>query len=187
MSLRWLFTLVGVLAALAGTALWVATRPSRDAAVVVEAAPAALWAASFRDVDGRNRALGEFQGRVLVLNFWATWCAPCREEMPGFQRLQAKWPARSVQFVGLSAEDASKVAGFGRSLGITYPLWVGGDEVGELSRRLGNRGGVLPHTVVFDGVGKVIAAKVGAYNEAELEAILLRLPLNIGEKPRTPT
>jgi len=187
LSLRWLFTLVGVLAALAGTALWVATRPAKDAASAVEAAPAALWAAGFRDVDGRPRALGEYQGRVLVLNFWATWCAPCREEMPGFQRLQAKWPARSVQFVGLSAEDASKVAGFGRSLGITYPLWVGGDEVGELSKRLGNRGGVLPHTVVFDPRGKVVAARVGAYKEAELDEILNRLAPNVGEKAGTST
>ena len=181
MSLRWLFALVGVLAALAGTVLWLAARPSRDTAAVVDAAPAAIWAASFRDLDGRARALGEFQGRILVVNFWATWCAPCREEMPGFQRLQAKWPASSVQFVGLSAEDSNKVAGFGRGLGITYPLWVGGDEIGELSRRLGNGGGVLPHTVVFDRAGKVAAAKVGAYNEAELARIIEGLAANVGE------
>ena len=92
-----------------------------------------------------------------------------------------------MQFVGLSAEDASKVAGFGRSLGITYPLWVGGDEVGELSKRLGNRGGVLPHTVVFDPRGKVVAAKVGAYKEAELDEILNRLAPNVGEKAGTST
>ena len=185
MSLRWLFALVGVVAALAGTALWVATRPSKATTISVDMAPAAVWAATFRDNEGRSRALGEYQGRVLVLNFWATWCAPCREEMPGFQRLQAKWPARSVQFVGLSAEEAGKVAGFARSLGISYPLWVGGDEVGELSKRLGNRAGVLPFTVVFEPSGRVVAAKVGAYREAELDAILRQLAPNAAEKPQS--
>ena len=180
MSLRWLFALVGLVAALAGTALWLATRPAREAPAAVEKAPSALWAASFRDVNGRQRALGEYQGRVLVVNFWATWCAPCREEMPGFQRLQAKWPA--VRFVGLSAEDEGRVAAFARSLGITYPLWVGGDEVGELSKRLGNRAGVLPHTVVFDPGGQVVSAKVGAYGEVELDGILSKIAPNVGEK-----
>ena len=179
MSLRWLFALVGVVAALAGTALWLATRPASPSPVAIDKAPSALWAASFRDVNGGARALGEYQGRVLVLNFWATWCAPCREEMPGFQRLQTKWP--TVQFVGLSAEDAGKVAAFARNLGITYPLWVGGDEVAELSKRLGNRAGVLPHTVVFDAAGKAVASKVGAYNEGELEGILMQMTSNVGK------
>jgi thiol-disulfide isomerase/thioredoxin len=182
LSLRWLFALVGVLAALAGTALWLAARPANESAVTVEAVPAALWAASFRDLEGRSHALGEFQGRVVVVNFWATWCAPCREEMPGFQRLQAKWAPQAVQFVGVSAEDSGKVSAFARSLGITYPLWVGGDDVGELSKRLGNRAGVLPHTVVLDSLGAVAAAKVGAYKEDELAAIIGQLAANAREK-----
>ena len=180
MSLRWLFALVAVLAALAGTALWLAARPSSET-VTIEAAPAAVWAASFRDLDGRPHALGEFQGRIVVLNFWATWCAPCREEMPGFQRLQGRWPGK-VQFVGVSAEDAAKVTPFARSLGITYPLWVGGDEVAELSKRLGNARSVLPHTVVLDGSGRVATTKVGAYRELELADILQRMTANVAEK-----
>jgi thiol-disulfide isomerase/thioredoxin len=179
--MRWLFALVAVLAALAGTALWLAARPASET-LTIEASPAVVWAASFRDLEGRSRSLGEFQGRVVVLNFWATWCAPCREEMPGFQRLQGRWPGR-VQFVGVSAEDAAKVIPFARSLGITYPLWVGGDEVAELSKRLGNARSVLPHTVVLDPIGRVIAAKVGAYREEELATILQRTTANVGEKP----
>jgi thiol-disulfide isomerase/thioredoxin len=180
LSLRWLFALVAVLAALAGTALWLAARPPSET-VAIEAAPGAVWAASFRDLEGKPHALGEFQGRIMVLNFWATWCAPCREEMPGFQRLQGRWPGK-VQFVGVSAEDAAKVAPFARSLGITYPLWVGGDEVAELSKRLGNSRSVLPHTVVLDEAGRVVAVKVGAYREADLAEILQRLAVNVGQK-----
>jgi thiol-disulfide isomerase/thioredoxin len=172
--MRWVFALVGALAALAGTALWLAARPATPAAAEMPVAPAALMAATFTDLDGRKRALGEFQGKVVVLNFWATWCAPCREEMPGFDRLQARWQDR-VRFVGVSAEDPAKVAPFARSLGIRYPLWTGGDEVAELSRRLGNIQGVLPHTVVLDPLGQVVAARVGAYPEGVLDEKLRQI------------
>ncbi len=170
MSIRWLFAVVGLAAALAGTALWVANRPPSPRSDAELLSPGALMAATFRDLDGRARSIGEFQGKVVVLNFWATWCAPCREEMPGFERLQSRWAGRGVQFVGVSNEDAAKVTLFARSLGITYPLWTGGDEVQEISRRLGNERSVLPYTVVLDPSGRVVAWRVGAYPEAELEA-----------------
>jgi len=167
---RLVFAAVGLAALLAGTALWIATSPGERFAP--EISSSAIFAAGFHDLQGASRSLGEFQGKVLVLNFWATWCAPCREEMPAFSRLQAAWAARNVQFVGLSSEDPPKVAAFARSLGVTYPLWVGGDEVEELSRRLGNVTGALPHTLVLDRSGRVVAAKVGAYTETALTAVL---------------
>ena len=179
--MKWLYALVGVVATLAGTALWLATRPAAPDATV---APAALFAASFRDTQGRPRSLGEFQGKVVVLNFWATWCAPCREEMPGFERLQSRWAGRGVQFVGVSAEDPAKVAAFARSLQISYPLWVGGDEVAELSIRLGNRLGVLPHTVVLDPAGNPAATRVGAYKESDLEDALTTISANLAKNTK---
>ena len=177
--MRWIFALVGVLAALAGTSLWLATRPPGFAGDTPASVPGALLAAAFSDLDGRKRSLGEFQGKVVVLNFWATWCAPCREEMPGFERLQQRWAGR-VQFVGISAEDAAKVVPFARALGIRYPLWVGGDEVGEMSRRLGNRLGVLPHTVILDRAGGVAGTRVGAYPEDELQEKLQQMASKSG-------
>ena len=128
-----------------------------------------LLAASFTDPQGQRHSLGEFQGKVLVVNFWATWCAPCREEMPAFARLQARWGQRNVQFVGLANDDPQRVERFGRDLAIPYPLWVGGDEVGELSKRLGNRLGVLPFTVLLDSDGRILDSRVGPYSEAVLE------------------
>lgn len=168
---RLVFAAVACVALLAGTALWVATAPG-PRLKAPDISSSALFAAGFHDLQGASRSLGEFQGKVLVLNFWATWCAPCREEMPAFSRLQAAWSGRNVQFVGLSSEDPPKVAAFARSLGVTYPLWVGGDEVEELSRRLGNASGALPHTIVLDRSGRLIAAKVGAYTESALDAVL---------------
>ena len=171
MSSRGVFAGVALVAALAGIALWLANSPeTRDPPV--ELAPAALFAATFRDTNGQEQALGRFEGKWLVLNFWATWCAPCREEMPGFERLQARWSGRNVQFVGVAHDDPVEVARFGTALGIHYPLLTGGDEVDELARRLGNRAGVVPYTVLIDPRGHVLQRKVGAYSVEALDAEL---------------
>lgn len=179
MNARFVFAGVGVLALAAGTALWVGTRaraPSTEpAAVAVDASPAAIQSVRFTDAGGEPRSLGQFQGRVLVVNFWATWCAPCREEMPGFVRLQQRWQEKGVQFVGLANDDRAKVDRFGKDLAINYPLWTAGPEVMDLSRRLGNRLGVLPHTVVMDRDGRVLESRVGVFREEELERRLVAI------------
>lgn len=174
MSLRWVFAGVALLAILAGTALWLGQQPA-PATGAAEVSPAALYAATFHDPSGQPRSLGQYQGHVVVLNFWATWCAPCREEMPAFQRLQGRFGPRGVQFVGLASDDPAKVSRFARDLGIAYPLWTGGPEVDELARRLGERQGALPFTVILDPAGNVLSQKVGAYSEAELAERLEQL------------
>lgn len=173
---RWLpFAGIGLLAALAGVSFWLAgrnaTAPDIQAGPV-DASPAAILTARFTDGEGRPRTLGEFSGKVVVVNFWATWCTPCREEMPGFVKLQARWQGRGVQFVGLAQDEPAKVAAFGRELGINYPLWLGEAEVMGLSRRLGNRLGVLPHTVLLDSQGRVAESRIGIFSEALLESRL---------------
>ena len=98
-----LFAAVGAAALLAGGLLWHFGRPGRVPrampAPVVAIAPAAIYAATFTDAAGSPRALGQFQGKVVVVNFWATWCEPCRAEMPAFQKLHERWAGRGVQFV----------------------------------------------------------------------------------------
>lgn len=172
----WLpFAGIALLAALAGVSLLLAGRhaaPPAPKAGPVEASPAAIQAAAFKDADGASRTLGQFAGKVVVVNFWATWCTPCREEMPGFVKLQSRWRDRGVQFVGLAQDDPAKVAAFGRELGINYPLWLGEAQVMDLSRRLGNRQGVLPHTVLLDAQGRVIDSKIGIFAEDALESRL---------------
>jgi thiol-disulfide isomerase/thioredoxin len=171
-----LFAAVGAAALLAGALLWHLGRPPTQARSpappVVAIAPAAVFATTFTDASGATRALGQFEGKILVLNFWATWCEPCRAEMPAFNRLQDRWAGKGVQFVGLSDEPGETARRFGQSLGIVYPLWTGGDQVADLSRRLGNRQGGLPHTVVLDPSGRVVAQRVGPYTEADLEQVL---------------
>ena len=173
MSERWRYAAIAVAALVAGSTFWWLDR--RGSTAMLDApsiAPAALYSATFRDAAQLPQPLGRFQGQVLVLNFWATWCAPCREEMPAFDRVSERWAGRGVHFLGLSAEPPELAARFGRQLGVRYDLWTGGDEVGELSRRLGNRARVLPHTALIGPDGRVIAAKVGPYSERELEALL---------------
>jgi thiol-disulfide isomerase/thioredoxin len=172
----WLpFAGIGLLAALAGVSLWLAGRNATPPAIEsgpIDATPAAIQSAPFVDGDDRPQTLARYAGKVVVVNFWATWCTPCREEMPGFVRLQSKWQGRGVQFVGLAQDEPAKVAAFGRELGINYPLWHGDVEVMDLSRRLGNRLGVLPHTVLLDAQGRVIESKIGMYDAAALDSRL---------------
>lgn len=172
MKLPVVFAGVALLAALAGTALWLGERSTLPTPKAPEAiAPTALYAATFRDGAGQSQSLGQYQGRLLVLNFWATWCAPCREEMPAFSRLSQRWAGRGVQFVGLSSEAPEVVARFAREVPVAYPLWTG-DEADPLGRRLGNRLGVLPYTAILDPSGKVLEVRVGPYTEAELDGRL---------------
>jgi thiol-disulfide isomerase/thioredoxin len=168
MKLRWVFSGVGILALLAGAAMFFGTRPGSPVSHA-DVAPSAIYAAAFRDEQGADRSLAQFQNKLLVVNFWATWCVPCREEMPAFTRVQGRWAGRNVQFVGLAQDDPGKVARFGKELAINYPLWTGGDGLGELSRRLGNHLGVLPFTVILDPNGRVLERRVGPYTESALE------------------
>jgi thiol-disulfide isomerase/thioredoxin len=175
-----LFLAIGIAALVAGSASWLALRPPARSSgppelAAPEIAPAAILAMTFDEGPGRTRSLAEFSGEVVVVNFWATWCGPCRAEMPAFDRVAARWAGRGVRFVGLSSESPDVASGFGRSLGIRYPLWTGGDRVGELSRRLGNRLGVLPHTAILLPGGRVSAQRVGPYTEEELDTALAKI------------
>jgi thiol-disulfide isomerase/thioredoxin len=187
-----LFVAIGLAAVAAGALLWKwAPRPagSPPATLATIAAPdigpAAIFAATFGDAAGRRRSLGEFEGKLLVVNFWATWCGPCRAEMPAFHRVQTRWAGR-VQFVGLSGEPPEAAERFGRELGIGYPLWTAGDQVQELSRRLGNRLSVLPHTVILGPRGQVLDQRVGPYTEDELDAKLQSLSLKSAKSVENP-
>ena len=185
---RWLFAAIALLALLAGASLWLANEPPPRMPTASPASvdPAALYAATFRDRAGQAQPLGRFQGKVVVLNFWATWCAPCREEMPAFARLRSRWAARNVEFVGLANDDPAKVERFARELAIDYPLLTGGADVDELARRLGDAQGLLPFTVVLDPGGAVLAQRVGAYTEVALDKELDRAMAGMADN-KSPT
>jgi thiol-disulfide isomerase/thioredoxin len=163
---------VGTAAAAAGYGfnLWRGGGPGSDEGN--PAAVRALLAARLTDLKGEVRTLDTWSGRVLVVNFWATWCAPCREEIPGFVRMQERYRARGLQFVGIAIDQPDKVAEFAREFSINYPLLVGGLDTMALMREAGNRAGVLPFTLVLDRRGTVASRHPGGLKEATLEAVI---------------
>jgi peroxiredoxin len=134
-----------------------------------------LFRLTLPDIDGKLQALEQWRGKILVVNYWATWCAPCREEMPGFARLQEKNAANGVQFIGISIDTAPKVAEFQTTTPVNYPLLIGDLGAIDSSIALGNSSQALPFTVVFDRQGKVVAVKLGRFAEADMERQLAKL------------
>lgn len=127
------------------------------------------------DLKGQPQSLGQWRGKVLVVNYWATWCHPCLEEMPGFSRLQDNYRDKGVQFVGISIDTATKIVEFQKTTPVSYPLLIGDIGVMENSAKLGNTRQALPFTAVFNGQGRLSATKLGRFAEADLERLLLEL------------
>ena len=131
-----------------------------------------LLSASFPDLSGRMRRLSEWQGRVALFNFWATWCAPCRDEMPLLDAASAKF---GVSVVGIGIDSADKIREFVAKIGVRYETLVAGAAAIELMKGLGNSPGGLPFTLVLDRAGRIAARKLGPLEGAELEGILTPL------------
>ncbi|HEY8084177.1 MAG TPA: redoxin domain-containing protein [Methylophilaceae bacterium] len=135
----------------------------------------ALFAASFPDAQNKSQSLSQWRGKVIVLNFWASWCPPCREEMPAFDVLQTKYASKNVQFVGISAEDVSKLNQFSKDVKVGYPLLAGDFDAMSLAQYLGNDKSILPYTVVVDKAGKIVKVWFGIVDNSELEKTLAPL------------
>jgi thiol-disulfide isomerase/thioredoxin len=159
---------VGIAAAAAGALIG-------PLAVQSSSGAAELLGATFRDLNGRPRRLVDWRGQVLVCNFWATWCAPCLAEMPLLDGLRQKERLKGVEIVGIGIDHAAKIREFAAKLDISYPLLVADADTIELTRRLGNRAGGLPYTVVLDRRGSLAFQKVGPVVEGELEQVLAGL------------
>ena len=131
-----------------------------------------LFASSLNDLNGKSQKLAQWKGKTLIVNFWASWCPPCREEMPGFSRLQGKYAANSVQFVGIALDTKENVSAFSREFPVTYPLLIGGNEGSDLARQLGNAQLAMPYTVIISPAGEARFSRLGGLSEQELDTLL---------------
>ena len=123
-------------------------------------------------LDGRAHPLAEWRGKVVVVNFWATWCPPCREEMPAFVALQQELSAKGLQFVGIAIDDPVEVQAYLRRHPVNYPVLVGDASVPAWADNLGNRLSALPFSVVLDRDGRQVHAQTGIFRrEQVLDAV----------------
>ena len=136
---------------------------------------AALMAAELSDLAGRRRKLSEWKGKIIVCNFWATWCQPCREEIPMLMALNTQMASKGVQVVGIAVDYASKVSAFAQDYKITYPILVAGPAGLDLMRASGNQVGGLPYTAFVDREGKIASTKLGALKESETRQQLAQM------------
>jgi len=183
---RWvLIVALAIGATAAGYLIGQHTRGTAKAPAAAPGNPTDVIAFSLPDLDGHDHSSEEWGGRVVVLNFWATWCPPCREEIPMFVDLQALYGGRGLQFVGVAIDDPAAVRDFRDEYMIEYPLLVGGRDAIGLMTRYGNLAGVLPFSVVIDRTGTIRSRRKGAYTRSELTAIIEPL-LAAGQAPTRP-
>lgn len=129
----------------------------------------ALWAAEFDTPAGASLPMKAFQGRPLVINFWATWCGPCVEEMPLIDAFFRQNESKGWQVIGLAIDQPSRVRQFLTQFPVAYTIGLAGLTGTELAKQLGNAVGGLPFTVVLDGQGNLIQRKLGKLTADEIK------------------
>ncbi|MBL4743834.1 MAG: TlpA family protein disulfide reductase [Cycloclasticus sp.] len=120
---------------------------------------------SLPDLQGKTRNINEWDGRYIVLNFWATWCPPCRKEIPEFIALQKEYGGSNLQFIGVAIDDEVSVNQYALEMGINYPNLIAEMQGIELARQYGNRMGALPFSVIISPNGQIILRQVGLLNK----------------------
>lgn len=162
---------VAVAATVAGGYTLMGRKPKNDAALADAGDPVAgLMQMQLPDLNGASHSLAGWKGRPIVVNFWATWCAPCVKEMPALDALQKKYP--QVRFVGIGVDSAANMQKFVEKVQVSYPLWVIGAGAIDTLRKLGNPSGGLPFTIVFNADGSINRKILGEVQPDDLDRTL---------------
>ncbi len=127
---------------------------------------------SLPDITGMQHKLSEWHGKLLIINFWATWCTPCLKEIPEFIKLQNEFNDRNLQFIGIAIEDKQAVAEYLTTININYPMLIGGDEAITLSQQLGNIVNAVPFTLIINQQGEIIHRQPGELSREKIMEII---------------
>jgi thiol-disulfide isomerase/thioredoxin len=150
---------------------------SASASLAPEAAgalPERLPNISMPDLEGHTRALSEWRGHPLLVNFWATWCEPCRREIPLLQRLRGSAGASSLEIVGIAVDTRAAVIPYAHQMHIDYPLLIGEDDGIKAADAFGMQA-VFPFSVFADREGRIVALKIGELHPEDAQLILARI------------
>jgi thiol-disulfide isomerase/thioredoxin len=131
-----------------------------------------LLGMTYPDLNGANQPLSQWRGKVLVVNFWATWCEPCKKEIPEFVKVQAKFRDKGVVFVGIALDEKDKVAAMSKELGINYPVLIAPLSAIDVSKAAGNKMSALPFTAILNRDGHVVLGKLGGLDDTGLTQII---------------
>jgi len=134
----------------------------------VKSDTSALPAIVLPDLQGKQRNISEWQGKVIIVNFWATWCPPCLREIPEFITLQQELGDKGLQFIGIAIEDLSPVAEYAKTMHINYPILIGDENGIALSVALGNIINAVPFSVVIDQQGHIIHRHPGEFSRQQI-------------------
>lgn len=170
----WLAAAAGF--ALAGVGAGLAWRTSQRQSQALSEAEASFWQQQFVQLDGAMLATASLKGKPLVLNFWATWCPPCVEELPLLNAFFSENGAKGWQVLGLAVDQVAPVTRFLAQSPLTFPVALAGFPGIDVSKSLGNLSGGLPFTVVFGSAGTVLHRKMGKLTSVDLRA-WMQLPI----------
>jgi thiol-disulfide isomerase/thioredoxin len=127
------------------------------------------------DVSGNLRSISEWQGKILIINFWATWCPPCRKEIPEFMALQEQYASKGLQFIGIAVDDQEPVEEYLATTKINYPILIGGITGIALAHQLGNSIDAVPFTLVINRQGQIIHRQPGEFSREKIMEIITPL------------
>jgi len=131
----------------------------------------AIFATSLPDITGENQAISQWRGNVLVVNFWATWCAPCQEEIPEFIEMQETYGDQGLLFIGIAIDREEMVIAFSEDFGINYPVLIEAPGAASLLEATGNPQAALPYTLVINRDGEIVETYLGRVHQEKLEKV----------------
>jgi thiol-disulfide isomerase/thioredoxin len=127
------------------------------------------------DLNGTRHSVGEWDGKVLLLNFWATWCPPCRIEIPELIALQEEYRDRGLEIVGIAIDDPQVTRDYVNAMHINYKTLIGEEDAIQVAVDYGNAIGALPYTVLIDREGRIAYSRQGQLDRREAEAVIVSL------------